>query len=990
MIPIFPERMLDGSIHTAVLIGLVVVWLLCESFGFVFAGFVVPGYLASLAIVAPMSLGATVVEAVLTYGLVWAIGRAIPRMHLWSPVFGRERFLLFIVVSVPVRLLVEGLAAPGFESMLQPWFHDPLWEGARFFGIGVVLVPLLSNAFWKVGLGRGLVQVGLATSVVYAVLTGVLIPFTNFHFGGFEVTFEDVAMDFLAVPKAYVVLVVVAFVAARNNVRYGWDFGGILIPALLAIIAFTPLKLVTTIVEIVVLVHAWRWIFGLPGLRDLDLGGPRRIVSMYVLSYGLKWLVATVALHLAPQAEISDSFGFGYLLTSLVAVRCLVKGHTGRTLLALLFTTGQGLVLALGVSLVLGVLLPQRQVVAPSVPPAPEVVPLERSVLLARASVRESWPESGEAERSLSSYIGRFAEMVERGPGDLDLMLASDPGEHLRGEVAVREDGTLCAAVRPDRHDATPTDGRPALWWCGGSGPVLHVPRPVGDPDSLWVAAWLAHRLGVAGVWVGGIDEARTNPLTSSMDGRLLGQWRRIRAAIGERPVVAVATVPAGRSRLDPRSPGAAAALEGRLGPLGAVLVETADDHGALEGLWSRMTRRDALLVVAVEEVDGLLPAVPPPGRLEALLDATTSRPVRLSTRSQPDVQLVAAEVVLGLTLRRSTPTPSTTWLGGVLGVAVSGALDEQGRACVVLDETPSAPRGFGTWVLRPGAGPWTVAAPYEAGEPGIRGVARYAFKRLDARALWLAGHGHGLGAGDAWDRDLEDLPLEPLALREALRVAPDPRLLLLRAQPASSSPRDRPEGLVLSPGQELLPAPERDTLLADLSAALWPWPGLGLEDGRAETAALSSYGGFPTRYLAALGRPRAVVGWLAPDVLAEVGGTPGHARRAGWYEAHGVSVDGRGALASLLEGLDRDHPVPGPPDLWKALRHHVEALDEASLNAVRTLSGGRVRVLDQGMRLAVLAWDETTLCATVAGNRSAEVRFPLDGCWPRTGGGAW
>jgi gamma-polyglutamate biosynthesis protein CapC len=991
VIPIFPERMLDGSIHTAVLIGLIVVWLLCESFGFVFAGFVVPGYLAALAIVAPMSLGATVVEAVLTYGVVWAIGRAVPRTGLWSPVFGRERFLLFIVVSVPVRLVVEGMAAPGFEAMLQPWFKDPLWEGARFFGIGVVLVPLLSNAFWKIGLGRGMVQIGISTLVVWAVLTGVLIPLTNFHFGGFEVTFEDVAMDFLAVPKVYVVLVVVAFVAARNNVRYGWDFGGILIPALLAIIAFTPLKLAITLAEIVVLVNVYRWGLKLPVLRDLDLGGPRRIVSMYVLSYGLKWLVATTALHLAPQAEVSDSFGFGYLLTSLVAVRCLVKGHTGRTLVTLLFTTGQGLLLALAVSLGLGVLLPERQVVAPTVPPAPEVVPLERSVLLARASVRESWPESGESDRNFSSYIGRFRRMVERGPGALDLMLATDPSEHLRGEVAVREDGTICAAVRPDRHDATPTDGRPALWWCGGGGPVLHVPRPVGDPDSLWIAAWLAHRTDVAGVWVGGIDEARTNPLTSSMDGRLLGQWKRIRAAIGDRPVVALATSPSGPSWLDPRSPEAVDALQGRLGLLADVPVQAAREHGALQGLWSRLSGRDALLVVSVEDVDARLPPVGPPTGLEALLEAAATRPVRLTTRSQPDLQLATVEVVLGRALRMSGPAlpPSAVWLANVLGIAAHAALDDQGRPYVVLDETPEAPAGFGTWVLKPGTGAWPVAAPYAGGEPGVRAVARHVFDTLDARVLWLAGHGREFGAGDALDRDLQDLPLEPLALREALRAGSDPRLLVLRSQPLPVPGRERAEGLVLSPGQELLPPSEREALVADVAEAFRPWPGLGLDDGRAETASLSSYGGFPTRYLAAIDRQKALVGWFATDLLAEVSGTPAHALRVAWYESHGVPVYRIEELAPLLGAVDREASVDGPPALLKALRHHVDTLDEASLNAVRTLSRGEVRVLDSGLRLAVLASDGATLCAAVAGNPGAEVRFPLDGCWPQASGRA-
>ncbi|MBN1334360.1 MAG: hypothetical protein JXB39_00205 [Deltaproteobacteria bacterium] len=987
MIPLFPERMLDGSIHTAVLLGLIVVWMLCETYGFVFAGFVVPGYLASLAVVAPMSLGATVVEAVLTYGIVWFIGRAAPASRLWTPVFGRERFLLFIVVSVPVRLLVEGLAAPGFEAWLQPWFTDPLWHGARFFGIGVVLVPLLSNTFWKIGLGKGTVQVGLTTSVVYAVLTGVLIPYTNFHFSGFEVTFEDVAIDFLAVPKAYVVLVVVAFVAARNNVRFGWDFGGILIPALLAIVAFTPLKLLTTLGEIVVLVNVYRWLVRLPGIRDLDLGGPRRIVCMYVLSYGLKWLVGTAALHLAPQVDISDTFGFGYLLTSLVAVRCVQKGHTGRTLAALLYTTGQGLVLSLGVSLVLGGVLPQQRPGRPSEPPEPEVVPLERSVLLSRASVRESRPEPGAEERGVASYIERFGAMIERGAPDLDLLLGPEMREAVYAGVAVRADGTRCAAVRSHRRDATPPDGWPALWWCGGAGPVLHVPRPVGDPDSLWITAWLAHRADVAGVWVEGADESRTDPLEPSLDGQRLARWRRVREAIGDHAVVVVLTAPAGRSWLDPRSSLATTALRGHLGPLTGVPVRFADAHVAFEDLWSSLSDQDAMLVVSRAEMETILPPVPSTRDLDALLDAAAMRPERLAIRSQPDVQLVTAEVVLGHALRQAGPMPSLAWLAGVFGIEASAARDDLDRTLVVLDETSDAPRGFGTWVLKPGAGPWRVVAPFDAESPGISRVARYAFDRLDAQALWLSGHGRHLGAGDALDKDLRDLPLEPLALREVLRSSPDPRLLVLRSQPIRAPQREGAEGVVLSSGQEMLPAEETEALIADLAAALEPWPGYGFEDGRAVTASLASYAAFPTRYLAALDARRAIVGWLSPDLLAEVEGTPAHARRVAWYRAHGVRVTSTAESRSLLDRVDPERSGQGASDLLRAMRQHVDTLDEASLNAVRTLSGGRVRVLDSGLRLALLTWDGQGLCAAVAGNPIAEVRFPLDGCWPWTEG---
>src|SRR5687767_12263227 len=120
MLEIFPARVLDSSIHTSLLVGILVTWLATETFGFVFAGFVVAGYLAAIALVHPMSFLAAAVETILTYGVVWLIGAGARRLRLWNLVFGRERFLLFLVFSAPIRLLVEGVAAPHIEPLLHP------------------------------------------------------------------------------------------------------------------------------------------------------------------------------------------------------------------------------------------------------------------------------------------------------------------------------------------------------------------------------------------------------------------------------------------------------------------------------------------------------------------------------------------------------------------------------------------------------------------------------------------------------------------------------------------------------------------------------------------------------------------------------------------------------------------------------------------------------------------------------------------------------
>jgi hypothetical protein len=51
-----------------------------------------------------------------------------------------------------------------------------------------------------------------------------------------------------------VILLTGTWIAARYNLLYGWDFSGILIPALLALACFSPIRLITTGAEALLLV----------------------------------------------------------------------------------------------------------------------------------------------------------------------------------------------------------------------------------------------------------------------------------------------------------------------------------------------------------------------------------------------------------------------------------------------------------------------------------------------------------------------------------------------------------------------------------------------------------------------------------------------------------------------------------------------------------------------------------------------------------------
>ena len=98
VLALFP-RGLDQSILVAVLIGIYILLFFTEIFGWVWAGLVVPGYLASVFAIQPEAGVAVCIEAMLTYLASRGISDLMSRWGGWSPFFGRDRFFLIVLVS---------------------------------------------------------------------------------------------------------------------------------------------------------------------------------------------------------------------------------------------------------------------------------------------------------------------------------------------------------------------------------------------------------------------------------------------------------------------------------------------------------------------------------------------------------------------------------------------------------------------------------------------------------------------------------------------------------------------------------------------------------------------------------------------------------------------------------------------------------------------------------------------------------------------------
>lgn len=429
MIPLFSPNGLEHSLVIPIFIGIVLTHQLVERYGLVFSGLVVPGYLAPILISQPESVAAILIEAMLTYLVARGLHSLSHRTGWLVPVFGRERFFLIIVVALGLRILLESFVFPALvERSAGPLVAAAV--GGRFGAIGLIVIPLLANLFWKPGVGRGLAQVGLTTGAVAFVLVALVYPLTNFDLTRLDVVFEDVALDLASSARAQVFLLTGALVASRFNRTQGWDFGGILVPALLSVALLEPLRLLATVGEALAALLLGRFLTAIPPFNRVALTGGRVVLFLFslvlLLKIGMGWL-----LHwFDPSLLATDLSGFGYVISALIASKLWTKG-TRTTLWPLLSVSVVTFFVATAVSASLagaGLLLsrdPEGLPAGVGPPPSlatstllttrPDLAPPSRDELLdLRGALREALevPLRGGDHSRLLSVAGRRAVEV--------------------------------------------------------------------------------------------------------------------------------------------------------------------------------------------------------------------------------------------------------------------------------------------------------------------------------------------------------------------------------------------------------------------------------------------------------------------------------------------------------------------------------------------------------------------------------------------------
>lgn len=486
MIELFPTSVLDTSILTAVLVGMLLVWFFQEWLGWGFTGLVVPGYLASVFLIQPLTGAVMVVEGVATWLVLVALSDALPRWWPWSPLFGRDRFFLALLASVGVRLAMEGALFPLLAERFQ------LRIAAELHSMGLVVVPLMAYAIWRNGPVRALPRLGVPLLITWLLLDRVLLQFTNLSLGSFELTYEDLALDFVSSPRAYILLLCGAWLGSVTNLRYGWDFGGIIVPGLLAICWLQPERLLATVCEGLIIAMVLRATLKLPALREMNLAGGRLLVLAMLVAYLLKFLLGHLLGAGWPGLRLRQLFGFGYLLPALIALRMVLSGDPFRTIVPALTTSLGGFVL--GTSLAWGLAMTFPMQVEPA-PPASGVSQPGSALQAAWAAqglppapVEELLDEGAPRLTQGGDGLGAFWSRGGARPILITTRLGSGPLAQLAEGLAEELDAQamlICQAQGPACERARKRLGRRLRVLELREGPVSRLSLAAGDEASL-------------------------------------------------------------------------------------------------------------------------------------------------------------------------------------------------------------------------------------------------------------------------------------------------------------------------------------------------------------------------------------------------------------------------------------------------------------------------------------------------------------------------
>jgi hypothetical protein len=789
-LPLFPDGSLRESVVTTVWIGVFVISFFNLRFGWTYSGLVIPGYLVPLILTNPISAVITVVEGIIAYGLVYLVSEYLSRFGWWCNFFGRDRFFALLLSAVLVRVGMDGWCLPTLASWLQQEWNLTLDYQGAFHSFGLIIIALIANQFWKTGFWRGLAPFAITVGITFLIIRFVLMTLTNFNVGHMTYMYSNTATSLLASPKSYIILIVTGFVASRMNLRYGWEYSGILIPALLALQWYDPLKILSSLAEAAVVYLVSDRLLQTRFFRGVTMEGARKLLLFFNVAYAYRYCLGFLLPLISPGIVVNDYYGFAYLLSSLIALKMHSKHIVLRLSRATLQTSFVAAIAANLIGFWLASLFgsvsfgnPQPGAPMPSIQASADSM----EMLTARAKLRlyrkraagsVSLPNPGELNR-FQDALALIRKHAETGT----------PETLSRAQIILHQLHYTIEQVPPHRlclREQEPNRGW-GIYFIDleqPNGLLLEVPAPLEEWSVVDSAVQLYRRLNASNLAIAGggrfankdgSADVLVNPSTPfevfhhvfgrrnvlQIRGYTEQTLARLPGSTGESALYVKAELPRSLSL---------SALEGQIGNFRVVWkpapLSNAQQRRTRAGfaeLWlNRESRIGLKSDLAESQLGGYEPGVPENSlMLEWLLEQKRWIAKGGSDRyipASPEEMLFVDEEILtplleaartgyrvgGLTPQGQRLVRAINWSGWLLGYQVSFLHDASlGQDFLVMAESPqAAPRRYwGTFVIRLGESqPYAVQVPRPLFDLNSLEYGVHLFERLQAESLLLAG----------------------------------------------------------------------------------------------------------------------------------------------------------------------------------------------------------------------------------------------------------
>jgi hypothetical protein len=353
LLPIFPEGGLSGSIVITVGVGVLVSAFYNLRFGWVLSGFVVPGYIIPLFINRPMIALIDIIEGILTYFIAYYIPNSLHHFKLCSTFFGRDGFYNIFLSSILVRVLFSFFLLPASFTFIYSIYGFSFSYEDNFQSFGIIIIALIANQFWTVGFKKGLVPFFVTLMTTYVLIRYGFMEWTNLRISEIGYLYDAALYNFFGSYKAYVILLVTALIASRMNLKYGWEYGGILLAALLALQWYFPVKLLITLAEAILIYSISRSVLKIPFFETANISRAREVVLFFRVGFVYKVIFSWIMFFWFFDINAGDLYGFGYLLSSFIAIKMYNSQMPIRVLSAIVQTSFVGFILGTIISILL-------------------------------------------------------------------------------------------------------------------------------------------------------------------------------------------------------------------------------------------------------------------------------------------------------------------------------------------------------------------------------------------------------------------------------------------------------------------------------------------------------------------------------------------------------------------------------------------------------------------------------------------------------------